>query len=54
MMEDLAMHMIEIIMNSIHANSRNISIRILDSKLQNTIRMTIQDDGKGMSEEFVK
>ena len=53
MMEDLAMHMMEIIMNSITANSHNIEIDILDSVKKNVIEMTIKDDGKGMTKEFL-
>lgn len=52
-MEDLAMHMMEIIMNSIHANSHNIDIEIEDSEEKNTISMSIRDDGKGMTKEFL-
>lgn len=53
MMEDLAMHMMEIIMNSIHANSKNIEIEVIDSEEKNLIKMTIKDDGKGMTKDLL-
>ena len=51
MMEDLAMQMLEIIMNSVHADSREIEIRIVDSEAENLISMTVSDDGKGFDVE---
>ena len=53
MMEDLAMHMLEIIMNSIGADARLIRIVITDSILRNLILMEIEDDGRGMTPEFL-
>ncbi|MBQ7245526.1 MAG: sensor histidine kinase [Firmicutes bacterium] len=53
MMEDLAMHMMEIIMNSIHANSQNIEVKIEESEEKNLIEMSIKDDGKGMTKELL-
>ena len=52
-MEDLAMHILEILMNSIHALSKNIKFTIHDSSLNDKIIMIVEDDGKGMSEEQV-
>ena len=54
MMPDLATHLLEIIQNSIAAGARRVSIRVLESKLTNTITMSIEDDGKGMNEETVR
>lgn len=53
MMLDLAMHILEILMNSIHALAKNIKFSIHDSKLDDKIIMIVEDDGKGMSEEQV-
>lgn len=53
MMLDLAMHILEILMNSIHALAKNIKFSIRDSKLDDKIIMIVEDDGKGMSEEQV-
>lgn len=48
------MHMLEIIMNSIAAGATLIQITVNDSLLRNVIEMIVTDNGKGMSEEFVK
>lgn len=47
------MHMMEIIMNSIHADSKNIEIEIEDSREKNLIEMSVRDDGRGMTKEFL-
>ena len=52
MMEDLAMHLLEILMNSVKAGARTLTLKIYDSWTDNVIRMTIIDDGCGMSEEM--
>ncbi len=54
MMEDLAMQMLEIIMNTVHADSREIEIRIVDSEAENLISMTVSDDGKGMNKALLQ
>lgn len=54
MMQDLAMHLLEIIMNSISAGAKRIGITFLESTKDNTIEMGVQDDGKGMSQEMVE
>ncbi|MBO6046955.1 MAG: ATP-binding protein [Erysipelotrichaceae bacterium] len=52
MMEDIAMHILEILMNSIKAGASLIILRITDSLDQDVIKIEIIDDGKGMSEEM--
>ena len=52
MMEDLAMHLLEILMNSVKAGARTLTLKIYDSWLDNVIRMIIIDDGCGMSEDM--
>ncbi len=54
MMEDLAMHILEILMNSIHACAKNIKFIVQDSDLDDKIVMQVEDDGKGMTEEQVQ
>ncbi|MBP3892090.1 MAG: sensor histidine kinase [Solobacterium sp.] len=54
MMQDLAMHMLEIIMNSIAAGASLIRILFIDSKAKDEIQIELEDNGKGMSEEMVK
>ena len=54
MMEDLAMQMLEIIMNSIHANARKIRIEITDSEREDSVAMEIVDDGRGMNQALLQ
>ncbi|MBR2824765.1 MAG: ATP-binding protein [Solobacterium sp.] len=54
MMEDLAMHILEILMNSIHACAKNIKFIVQDSTINDKISMSVEDDGKGMSSEQVQ
>ncbi len=53
MMEDLAMHMMEIIMNSIKANSTLIKISISFLTQTNKIMIEIIDNGCGMNKELL-
>jgi len=53
-MEDLAMQMLEIIMNSVHAGAGSIEIRIVDSAAENLISMTVSDDGCGMNKALLQ
>ena len=54
MMEDIAMQILELMMNSIAAEAKYIQLLINDSVTQNKISIKVIDDGKGMSEEYVK
>lgn len=53
-MKDIAMHILDIAYNSVRALSSLITINIVDSMIDNKIEITIQDNGKGMSEETLK
>ena len=50
-MQDLAMHILELLMNSIHANSFNIYLTVKNSIKENLIEIILIDDGKGMDEK---
>lgn len=53
-MEDLAMQLLELLMNSIQAGAHHIILKIRDSLKDNIIEMELSDDGKGMNEELLK
>ncbi len=53
-MEDLSLHILDIVENSIKANAKNIEIKILIDKKNDIIKVTIKDDGKGMTEDELK
>lgn len=48
------MHILDIAMNSIKANSTQISIAIEESNIKNTLMITIEDNGCGMDEEILR
>lgn len=50
MMQDCAMQVLEIVMNSHHANATTIYIEIKDSQQDNELSFFIEDNGKGIAE----
>jgi anti-sigma regulatory factor (Ser/Thr protein kinase) len=54
MMQDLAMHTLEILMNSVHAGAKNIRLYIRDSAAEDLILLSVRDDGKGMDAETAR
>lgn len=50
-MEDLSLHILDIVENSINAGAKNIEINIFIERNNDTLRLIIKDDGKGMTEE---
>lgn len=51
-MEELSLNILDVAMNSVAAGAANIDISLVEE--QGILTLTITDDGKGMSEEFVK
>ncbi len=52
-MEELALHILDLVQNCIEARASRVLIRILEDSANNTIVLTIEDDGRGMSDEQV-
>lgn len=52
-MNDLAMHILDIVQNSISAGAKNIWIEVLVSVARDLLSISIRDDGKGMSPEMI-
>jgi anti-sigma regulatory factor (Ser/Thr protein kinase) len=50
MMEDLAMHLLEILVNSVSAGAKHILLTIFEKTQEDTIEMCVKDDGKGMDQ----
>lgn len=48
MIEDLAMHLADLIQNSLRAGARNVSIRL--ARHRTTLEITVADDGTGIPE----
>ena len=53
-MEDLSLHILDIIENSIDAGAQKIEIRILEDLKLDLLKIEIIDDGKGMDEGMLK
>lgn len=51
-MKDISLHILDIAENSINANATKIEIEIC--KTENLLKIKIIDNGKGMSEDFLK
>lgn len=48
-MPDLAMHILDIVENATRAEAKNISLSIIEDRADNSVSITIADDGKGMT-----
>lgn len=53
-MRELSLHILDIVQNSIAANATVVEITIFEDTEKDTLKITIADNGKGMSEEFLK
>lgn len=47
-MQDISLHLLDIIENSVRAGSKNIQIRIIKDANANFLRIIVSDDGIGM------
>ena len=50
-MEDLSLHILDIVENSIAAGAKKIEIKIIEDKKKDLLTIEITDDGKGMDEK---
>ena len=53
-MPDIAMHLLDIVYNSIRAKAKNILIYLLESDKDDQIICRVEDDGSGMDSETVE
>lgn len=53
-MEDLSLHILDIVENSIRACAKKIEIKIIEEKKKDLLTIEIIDDGKGMDEKTLK
>ena len=51
-MEDLSLHILDLVENSITAGAREVRILIDEDNAENRLSLEITDDGKGMDEEM--
>lgn len=53
-MDELSLHILDIVHNSVSAGAKNIEIKIVDDDKEDIISFEIIDDGRGMDEETLK
>ena len=53
-MEDLSLHILDIVENSVRACAKKIEIKIIDEKKKDLLTIEIIDNGKGMDEKTLK
>ncbi|MFH1481472.1 MAG: ATP-binding protein [Pseudomonadota bacterium] len=53
-MEDLSLHILDIAENALNAGASLIEIKVMDHPGENTLQITVRDNGRGMHEDMVK
>jgi K+-sensing histidine kinase KdpD len=53
-MEDLSLHILDIVENSIRAHAKKIEIKIIEEQKKDLLTIEIIDDGKGMDKKTLK
>ena len=53
-MRELSLHILDLVTNSIEADSTRVIIAIQESVKSNLLKITIRDNGKGMSKDMVE
>lgn len=52
-MEDLSLHVLDIVENSIVAGAKNVEVQVLEDIKKGVLSITIKDDGAGMDQDFL-
>ncbi len=52
-MEDLSLHILDVVENSIEANASKIEIKIVEEKSNDLLAVEIKDNGRGMNRETI-
>ncbi len=52
-MEDLSLHILDVVENSIEANASKIEIKIIEEKNKDLLVIEIKDNGRGMNKETI-
>lgn len=53
-MEDISLHILDIVENSLNAGAKNIEIKLTEDRKKNLLTLKIKDDGCGMGKETLK
>ncbi len=54
MLEDLSAHVLDIAENSVRAGGTDVVVEITEDKIKDKLIFSVEDNGKGMTEEFVE
>ena len=54
LMEDLSLHILDIVENAVRAGGNNIKVNITEDRNADTMTVTIEDDGKGMDRQTLE
>lgn len=54
MLEDLSQHVLDIAENSVAANATKVLVEITEDRKKNFLKMVVEDNGKGMSPDFLE
>ena len=52
-MEDLSLHILDVVENSIEANASKITIKIIEQKSKDLLVIEINDNGRGMNKKII-
>jgi len=52
-LRELSLHLLDIAENSVAAGAKNITITVEEDTIANRLKMSVEDDGKGMDAEMV-
>ena len=50
-MEDISLHLLDIVENALRAGAKNVVIRLAQSQREDRLILEVTDDGEGMTEE---
>lgn len=53
MLEDISQHVLDIAENSVAAEATSVLVEIVENRKDNLLSLTVEDNGKGMSPEFL-
>jgi len=53
-MQDISLHLLDIIENSVRAGAKTIRIRVINDEIANLLRFIIEDDGCGMDSDTLQ
>jgi K+-sensing histidine kinase KdpD len=53
-MQDISLHLLDIIENSVRAEAKNIKVRVIRNVQKNRLRIIVEDDGVGMDSQTLE